>query len=246
MLTKPVNNTPKIIAIQWVLASGVGWIVGHWIAGCVASSLLSSVPSPVNPHSLGGLLISNTSFAIVSGIFVGALVGILQWVVAKRYVNLSAFWIVTNILSWSIAEILGSWMETVIFHIPSVSLVAEGVPALARYASLGLCCGISLGILQRPIVKNNLGNCMPWLWISIASWSIPFIIYIGFMYFAFLFPRNHAVDYYLSVQYRSLGNLLNLIYSLTHNSIGFMAGVITILMLDYNYKEFAKHKSTEG
>jgi len=232
MRTKTSNSNSLIIRFgQWFVAIASGWVIGNWIASYSISSLLAIVTSPVNPQSLSGLLISSSVLAMIRGIFIGLFIGLFQWAIEKRYGGLPVLWILANVLGWSFAFLFGSWVESAIFQAHSIWLITEGVPELARYTSIGLCGRISLGILQSSLIKKHLDRSIAWLWINTISWSTPFIIFVGFTYIAFIFPRNHEFFGLTSTHYGFSASWLTSASFAIYDSIGVMAGAITSLML---------------
>lgn len=83
-------------AAWWMIASALGWTAG-WalvVSGAV-------VPSGAGPVS-----------SLLAGAILGGTLGAAQWVVLRWFFSLAGWWIVVNILAWSIAltGVLGNFL----------------------------------------------------------------------------------------------------------------------------------------
>lgn len=70
----------------WILATAVGWAVGHVVV---------SIVPPVEA-------------VVVQGAVLGAVIGTMQWFVLRRWVYRAAWWIVMSTLGWAVGPVLGA------------------------------------------------------------------------------------------------------------------------------------------
>jgi hypothetical protein len=78
-----------------MLGGAVAWLIGM-LAGTFFGS--QNEMTPVSEPSSVMML----TLAAVMGLAVGALLGIAQWFVLRRYVKRAAWWILANALAWSV------------------------------------------------------------------------------------------------------------------------------------------------
>lgn len=77
----------------WILATAIGWRVAWQLARRL-------VPYPVTYLDIVRLL-------LVLGVFIGAVVGVGQWLVIRTIVKRAWFWIIASVLGWAIGLFLG-------------------------------------------------------------------------------------------------------------------------------------------
>jgi hypothetical protein len=65
-------------AYWWILATAAGWIVGRLIA----------------------LLLFPPEYGILAGSAIGAAIGSFQWLILRRYVHRTYWWVIISILGW--------------------------------------------------------------------------------------------------------------------------------------------------
>lgn len=71
----------------WLVATAVGWVAGWGL-------ILAGWITPPNAGLIG---------AVLSGAFIGTVLGLVQWLVLNRLVYLAAWWILASAVAWSIA-----------------------------------------------------------------------------------------------------------------------------------------------
>ena len=108
----------------WVLASTVGWVMGTAAAG------------------LGILLVglqefSPVSASLVFSVMVGAVVGVLQWLILRRQLRRAGWWVPASIVGWAMGQAAHG---------------AIGLPAVGAVS--GAITGIALvRLLRQPIAE---------------------------------------------------------------------------------------------
>ncbi len=108
----------------WVLASIVGWVVGTAAA------------------TLGILLVglqefSPVSSSIVIGVVVGAVAGVMQWLILRRQLRRTGWWVLASTVGWAVG---------------AAATGAIGLPAVGAVS--GAITGIALvRLLRQPIAE---------------------------------------------------------------------------------------------
>jgi len=89
-------------AYWWILATGAGWIVGRLIA----------------------LLLFPPEYGILAGSAIGAAMGSFQWLILRRHVNRTYWWIIMSILGWL-------WAMTSVLGLYLIGVVAGAITGFA-------------------------------------------------------------------------------------------------------------------
>ncbi len=208
-----LSKSPEIWWYRWFLASGLGWLFGNWIANLGVVSLIRIIERITVTHTINGIWISFIS-SLLRGAFIGIVIGLLQWVSLKKYINHAMLWIISTIFCWSLAHIIGAWVTEII------SILNNGrIPNLILFTSIGISAGLSLGIFQWKFAKDAFGKQVIWALTSIISWSLPFMLY------ATLFNKLSSMRPNITI------DMINQISFFVFDIIGFVAALITILLL---------------
>jgi hypothetical protein len=95
---------------EWVLATAVGWSIG---------SAMVVLLSSIMPYTFTRI--------ILTGALLGVLLGTLQWLVLRRWVNQAYWWILSGIVSMTIASTLSGMFLTP-FLGDAIGLALMGLP----------------------------------------------------------------------------------------------------------------------
>jgi hypothetical protein len=111
--------------LQWVMATTLGWLLGAAILPKVA------------PFS------------------VGLLIGVLQWVVLRRYLRQAGWWILASALGWA-----AGWGIVIAVAQLEIGLLTE--PLL----------GAAMGMLQWLVLRRQLRQAGWWIVVSTLGWTV--------------------------------------------------------------------------
>ncbi len=108
-MTVERNRIGWVIWLAWVLVSTIGWMLG-FIIGFV----LAYVPGDLIAGALGDYLAYG-----VHGSVLGAVVGLMQWLILREYVSRAGWWVLASsaglAVGYGVAVVaLGSFAETVV------------------------------------------------------------------------------------------------------------------------------------
>ena len=111
------------------LAIQVGGSVFFWLAWVLASVVAAWVGTDVGrrvyeiTYSLGGWYLG----MLVGAVVVGPTIGILQWVVLRRYISGGGWWMVTNSVGYPVAmvcSIIGAEMGDTVYNNGKLGVLA--------------------------------------------------------------------------------------------------------------------------
>lgn len=128
----------------WVLAGALGWAIGFFIT----SRTLPGMPGMFLPLD------------IIRHVIYGLAIGMLQWLVLRRYVTGAAWWL----LAWVLAAVVGGVLQNLFFS-PNLQYI---LPHLAIAAFIGGVFGLGVGWMQWFFLRQ---------WVRGAIWWIPAAIF---------------------------------------------------------------------
>jgi len=140
----------------WVLPSIVGWTVGAavgmYLGDTASQALVNDVVGDTEGNDLAG---QATWFGVAFGATIGTAVGLMQWLVLRRQVSWAGWWILANIIAWSLALGIGVGsvaLSTLVIDddLMALMVLLVGVPVVA--AVPGAITGIVLVRLLRQSV----------------------------------------------------------------------------------------------
>ncbi|UCF06623.1 MAG: hypothetical protein JSV33_06245 [bacterium] len=133
--------------LQWVLVSCVGYAVG-----CLAGFVL------------GHLLLGN----VMIGIGTGAVTGLLQWLLLRRYIRQSGWWVLASTLGLGVS--LGLYG---IVHLVWMVPFHMGWPlGILGWGLAYLLGGALVGLPQQRILRRSLARSAWWVPVSAAGWAL--------------------------------------------------------------------------
>jgi len=108
--------------LQWVLATTLGWIVGWAVTGELAVGAVIGIAQwlVLRPqvHQAGWWILASTigwamgtavvmvvfppEPGVLAGALLGAMIGLAQWFVLRRWVRQAGWWPITSMLGWTI------------------------------------------------------------------------------------------------------------------------------------------------
>lgn len=128
----------------WVLVTGIGWSVGLVIALVVAKG--------------ASLAVSSQASLLVSGVVVGALIGLTQWVVLRPEVRGVGWWVLATAIGWVAALMVTAFVA------PITGPTSGGVIG-------GLLGGLVWGLAQWLALRSTTRGKVRWLLMTAAGWT---------------------------------------------------------------------------
>jgi len=166
------------LRLEWTLATTFGFAYGMGIA---ASALIIFT-------YMESILVS-----IIPIVLSGAVIGLAQWIVLRRYIQKGSWWIYATILGWVLGLIvavsflvafssaLASWLfsnlnESVIEKTLRILGSGLGLAVLILIALvggiLGASVGSTLGLMQSIFLGRQVHRASHWITVSIVSWAL--------------------------------------------------------------------------
>jgi hypothetical protein len=128
----------------------LGWTLAT-MAGMLAGFL---------PFILFMQLVDLALARLIFPLWAGALVGLFQWMVLRRYIAYCGDWVWNGVAGWALGYALG----LIVIQIFSVSVIG----AVAGY----LLFGAIVAVIQWPVLHREIPNVVPWVLASVAGWAL--------------------------------------------------------------------------
>ena len=143
--------------IKWVVVSAGGMFVGLF-TGFLLISFISSLLSSIIHVELGERL----TF-LVFGMIIGIGIGILQWLVLKRRVSRTGWWVLTNIAACCGIFLIGfeGWSESF-----------ESFSTIMSWIWIVTVGGAVTGILQWLVLRRRVSRAGWWVLLSTVGWVL--------------------------------------------------------------------------
>jgi len=147
--------------ILWVLANGLGTIIGTIILFFLLVSFgMLSTPLPEQQSKLEGIWEMVTSISLISIPF-GGIIGIMQWLVIRKYIANSGFWFATSAIGMFIGNIVSSVIPIFYLgHQPSDLFLAW------------FFFGAVSGVLQWIIMRRQINYSGLWIFVNVIAGGI--------------------------------------------------------------------------
>ncbi len=169
---------------RWVLATLVGAVIGNifGIAACLAGVHYLSdrlIALSICHTGFGSLTCAFSTGIVCGSIFVGAFVGLMQYVVLRRFLKAPAWWILASTFGWTwIGFAATSLAYTAQFGFVmntdgsfAESNIIDRIPLLVTNSLWLALAGILLGVLQWLVIWNGKKTKSPdrrsFLWIAV-------------------------------------------------------------------------------
>jgi hypothetical protein len=160
------------LGLTWIGACVIGEIVGLSLAGLVDASVLWAI-APVQEVPP---LIFRVTDGVLSGVVAGAVLGVGQWVVVRRYFLKLAWssWVLATAAStgaiWSLVRGIGSsWWAL-------DSRAASDGTLLMAAAGFGLLLGTVLGGAQWVVLRRYLQDAVWWIPATALAWMLGLVL----------------------------------------------------------------------
>ena len=147
--------------LRWVLANTLGLTVG---GVAFALSFLATMPLLIM-----GLLFATGIWWILSGVLLGSIVGLIQWLVLRRYFYTSPWWIAATTAGWSLTSVVMGMTQ--FSSLSDVGLVVLAAPTLG-WAGIGAVAGLSTSIAQSFALKLQRQETGLWIISNGVGWSL--------------------------------------------------------------------------
>ena len=141
--------TPRSEA-AWRFWAGWGLaFVGFPLGGLAATALVGGVTTPVE--------------GVIGGAATGAVIGLAQWLVLRRRLALTPWWIAATAVGMGVGLALG---------IVLLGTDTAGITLLLR----GLVTGASIGIAQFALLRGSTPRAFVWPFVVACSWAIGWLV----------------------------------------------------------------------
>jgi hypothetical protein len=230
-MTKPISLEPpkktipqwiskgSSFRVQWLLSTGLGWIIGIWANRLLIPLLYKSL----DLKSLGHLTFENTLVDLILGGLTGLIMGTAQWLVLRKLIRYSGGWIMTNVLGWALAYVVHEFVVYGVFYLSPNLRDMDSIADSVGLIVMGVVLGISLSLLQWPILKDNYSDPKLIFLSRMIGWTIGMTVYVVFVDVAFVLPNHFRLSTYMP---DDLVRAINATSSVLHLSIGFIAAWI--------------------
>jgi len=177
---------------RWMLSTVVGFIVGGFVgtgAAFLAVPLMDifipllPLPGANSQGAIGYILLG---CAIAGALVAGAVIGIFQWFVLRRWFEHSRWWIVATAIGWAgiavaitiltythvagpVGQADGTFIETTLW---------DNAGAIARSVSGVLIAALFMGICQSLALRFPLSKALLWIAMNVAVFLIASAIMI--------------------------------------------------------------------
>jgi len=141
--------------VAWVLATSAGFGAGVVLAGFIGVRVASAVGEPSLTFVPWGF--------IITGLGVGTVLGAMQWLVLRRWVSRSGWWVLTTILGWTVSAFVVNSL--------SESLIICGTPVLVGAA---LC-----GTMQWLVLRRQISRAGWWVLANLVSWPMGWLVLVS-------------------------------------------------------------------
>jgi hypothetical protein len=152
---------------RWVLATSVGEFIG---LGLVAAG--SAIINTIETINIHGVLLT-------IGILEGASLGFTQWLVLRRYIKHSGWWVLATTVGALIAWLVGLFVSLILlveFADGAANVVARNTALLNGVALLGAVVGAVLGVSQWLVLAAHIRKAIWWILANALAWSIGLIV----------------------------------------------------------------------
>jgi len=143
-----------------MISRSPGWFLfAEWVAYTVAGYVLGFVVG----FLLGHVLLGN----VMVGMAIGAGVGLMQWILVRRYVPSSSFWILDCATGMTVALTVYT-VVSVLYDFPFDLGVPRGA---AGWAVAFAAAGTFAGVLQFRILRRTIPRSVAWVPASAVAWA---------------------------------------------------------------------------
>ena len=147
---------------MWACVNSLGWIIGLEFGWFIfrAALDLGMVLIVIDPP---GLIITPILFATV----IGLTIGLVQWLLIRRYIFRSGWWIV--------ASMGGHIVGNILIYVSTPYLLSVGRP-LQNNVVAGALVGVSIGTAQWLVLRKQFYQSGLWILGNTVGWSISYLL----------------------------------------------------------------------
>jgi MFS family permease len=151
-----VNRPSAQPSWPWILASVAGFAIGGAIAGgVVLAGELALVDTAQSPADAAAALALVTAVSLG---LVGATVGVLQWLVLRRWLPASGWWIAATTGGWAAAGALAGTLAGFLGGaVPGVGSGIGVLGFLVSFVGSAIAIGLLPGVLQSVVLRHRVG-----------------------------------------------------------------------------------------
>lgn len=158
-----IDHTQRPLSLKrWVLFTTYGWFLGILLV--VGFAMMGEALMNMN---------DNSGSQAAVGMGMGAGVGFMQWIVLRKYANLSIVYFWCSFMGFSLAFLLRDVID--IYVLSNSNNVGISVEATIPAAVL-LGAFLSAWLQYSYIFKNTLPRFYPWILINMVGWLLAAVI----------------------------------------------------------------------
>jgi hypothetical protein len=141
-----MTQQEKTLSFWWIIATIVGWIIGFTLCEAIDEAIRNFTCSP-------------------DGAVIGISIGIMQWLVLRRFIKPIGWWIIGSIVAFAIGKFISDMIEA--------SWGTLGLPIA------GTVIGLSIGVIQYLILLHKIPWPKWWILANTVAWAAGWSIMRG-------------------------------------------------------------------
>ena len=149
--------------LLWMGACIVGVFVYALMIPFIVAAMNAIAPAQQAGSGAPGQTWTGVAIALIGSGTLGAVIGLAQWLVLRRYLRGSGWWVLATAIGYAVPLALGP-----LFPLPQPPWLAGGM--------MFLLFGIVLGVLQWLVLRGRVQKAGWWVAISIVSWLAAFAL----------------------------------------------------------------------
>jgi hypothetical protein len=157
--------------IIWMLAS-VGSLAAYMILFPALIDLIFQLASIDQPPNWMGMIIN-----VTGSLAVGTVLGIAQWLVLRRVLKRTGWWVLATLLGYALLLVLPSLIPLVSF-LPRTQ-EASILVSVVMFALTGL----GLGLFQWLVLRWQVAQAGWWIGFSLGGWVLAYVL-TGLVYYS--------------------------------------------------------------
>lgn len=147
---QPYALQPSRFALAWMMATSLGLVCGFVLSTIIIFQLLD--PNIMTVHS------ADNTWNFADGAIVGLTIGLSQWLILRRRLPATAWWIIPSVVGWSIS-LAPAFLELSVFLLGFMLMTLGQWLVLQRSVSRsGLWIILHLGSMIAGVIAVFLGG----------------------------------------------------------------------------------------
>lgn len=161
------NRKPRwLFYLGWVIASSISLPIAFLIAFAVTAQVVKAVGATIQvagqTHITEDFLLLYIAMPLI-----GLLTGLLQFLLLRRHLSYTAWWMAATVLGWLLLLALVA--------------ISPGLAFITPHALTGTLIGAAVGLPQWWVLRPRVSRAAVWLVASVLGWSGAFLLSNGAM-----------------------------------------------------------------